>query len=274
MIIFYFPTNNHINRYAALFFMSQVPDGGYKFHVGSYCKLNSEYPDNVTSVSDVITIVKDIGNQIPDNSWMLYLLEFYIDKFKEFPIPVELDLTCSFNDNGKFVAIFGGQDQYTFKKIVPIIGHSYRRQILMDPHKRLVNYNLTDLQTGQSEIFELSEEKIRNVKNILQDYRMSDIKEIEFVGADHFTGLEWHNRSYDGPYPIRYQVDISMLQYDKSDSADPVRLSYLPYKALISGKDEGDKGYPVAFQDIKLMNNCICYTIGSGNCQDGMNCNY
>jgi hypothetical protein len=58
--------------------MSQVPE--YKFHVGSYYKLNSEYPDNVTAISDVITIEKDIGNQIPDNSWMLYLLGFYIDK--------------------------------------------------------------------------------------------------------------------------------------------------------------------------------------------------
>jgi hypothetical protein len=271
MIIF-FPTNNHINIYADLFFMSQVPEGGYKFHVGSYCKLNSEYPDNVTSISDVITIIDDIGNQIPDNSWMLYLLEFYIDKFNQ--IPVELNLTCSFNGNGKFVAIFGGQDQYTFEKIVPTVGHSYRRQILIDPNKRLLNYNLADLQTGQSEIFELREESIRNVKNILQVYLISNIKEIEFEGADHFTGLEWHNRSYDGPYPIRYQVDISMLQYGKPDSADPVRVSYLPYNRLISDKDVRDKSYPVVFQDIKLMNNCICYTIGSGNCQDGINCNF
>jgi hypothetical protein len=256
--------------------MSQSQE--YKFHVGSYCKLNSEYPDKITSVSDVITIVKDIGNEIPHNSWMLYLLEFYIDKFNQ--IPVELDLTCSFNDNGKFVAIFGGQDQlttalqYPFEKIVPTVGHSYRRQILIDAHKRLVNYNLADLQTGQSEIFEIREENIRNVKNILQIYPISSIKEIEFEGADHFTGLEWHNRSYDGPYPIRYQVNISMLQYGILDSADPVRISYLPYNALISSKDVRDKSYPVAFQDIKLMNNCICYTIGSGNCQDGMNCNY
>jgi hypothetical protein len=32
--------------------------------------------------------------------------------------------------------------------------------------------------------------------------------------------------------------------------------------------------YPVEFQDIKLMNNCICYTISSGNSQDGMNCKF
>lgn len=251
--------------------MSQVPTGGYKFYVGSFCKLNSEYPDNVTSVSDVITIRKDIGNQIPDNSWMLYLLEFYIDKFNQ--IPVELNLTCSSNGSSRFVAIFGGQDQSTFEKIVPTVGHSYRRQILVDPDKRVVNYNLADLLTGQSETFELVEEKIQNVKNILQVYPISNIKEIEFGGADHLTGLEWHNRSYDGPYPIRYQVDISMLQYGIQDSADPMRVLYNPYTSLISDKDVRDKSYPVAFQEIKLMNNCICYTIDSGNSQDGMSCN-
>src|SRR2546422_11693474 len=110
MDIFYFPSNNHINSNADAFFVSEVPPGGYKFHVGSYCKLNSGYPDNVTSVSDVITIVKDIGNQIPENSWMLYLLELYIDKFKQNPIPVELNLICSCRDNGKFAAIFGGHN--------------------------------------------------------------------------------------------------------------------------------------------------------------------
>jgi len=252
--------------------MSNVPEGGYKFHVGSYCKFNSNYPDNVTSISDVITIIKDFGNKIPNNSWMLYLLEFYIDKVNQ--IPVELNLTCSSNGNIKFVAIFGGQDQSTFKNIVPTIGHSYRRQILIDPQKRLVNYNLADLQTGQSEIFKLEAEKIQNVENIFQVYPISDIKEIEFESADHFTGLEWHNRSYDGPYPIRYQVDITMLQYGKSDSADPGRVLYLPYNGLISGTDGQGKSYPVAFQDIKLMNNCICYTIGSGNSKDGINCNF
>ena len=250
--------------------MSEVPLGGHKFHVGSYCKLNSDYPDNVNSISDVITIVKDIGNQIPDNSWMLYLLEFYIDKFN--PIPVELNLTCSFKDDGKFIAIFGGQDQHTFEKIVPTVGHSYRRQVLIDPHKRLITYSLNDLQTTQSEAFRLTEEDIQNVENILQLYKISNVKEIEFVGADHLTGLEWHNRSYDGVYPIRYQVEISMLQYGKPDSGDPLDVLYLPYNALISDKDERDKGYPVAFQDIKLMSNCISYTIASGNCQNGMTC--
>lgn len=248
--------------------MSQVPEGGYKFHVGSYCKLNSKYPDNVISISDVITLTKDIGNQIPDTSWMLYLLELYVDKFNR--IPAELNLTCSFNGNGKFVAIFGGQDQYIFEKTVPTVGRSYKRQILIDQNKRLVNYNVADLLAGESEIFELREENIRNIKNILEVYSISSIKEIEFGGSDHFTGLEWHNRSYDGPYPIRYQVDISMLQYGKPDSADPKRVSYFSYNGLIPEKDVRDKSYPVAFQDIKLMNNCICYSIHSGNCQDGM----
>jgi hypothetical protein len=251
--------------------MSQLPD--YKFWVGSYCRLNSQYPCNVTAISDVFTIVKDMGSQIPDMSYMNYMLEFFIDSFKE--VAVELDLTCSFNDNGKFTGIYGGADQYTFQQIVPVVGHSYRRQIFIDPYKRHVNYNLADLQTGQSETFELKEENIKKLENILLTYNISDIKEIEFEGVDHFTGLEWHNRQYDGPFPIRYQLDISQLQYGKSNPTDPINVSYLPYNALRSDKDGfGGKNYPVAFQDIKLMNNCICYTIGSGNSEDGMTCNF
>jgi hypothetical protein len=71
--------------------------GGYKFHVDSYCEegINSDYPDNVNSIGDVITIVKDVGNQIPDYSWMLYLLEFYIDPNLNQPIPAELNLICT-----------------------------------------------------------------------------------------------------------------------------------------------------------------------------------
>jgi hypothetical protein len=50
---------------------------------------------------------------------MLYLLEFYIDKFNQ--IPVELNLTCSIDGSGKFVATFGGQDQFAFEKIVSTV---------------------------------------------------------------------------------------------------------------------------------------------------------
>jgi hypothetical protein len=261
--------------------VSQVPQGGYKSHVGSYCMKGTNFPDGVNSIGDVITIVKDLANQIPDNSWMLYLLEFFLPGPTEKLVPAELNLTCSFNGNDKFFAYFGGQEQHEFD-IVPIVGHSYRRQILIDPGKRVINYSLSDLQAAQSmETFDLKtgeEEGVHNVENIYNVYNLSSLEEIDFVGADHFTGLEWHNRKYDGPYAIRYQAEISMLQYGKPVPAeDPLHVLYSPYNVLKSVKDESEKeiAYPVEFQDIKLMNNCICYTISSpGNSQDGMNCKF
>jgi hypothetical protein len=35
------------------------------------------YPRGVIAIFDVITIIEDMGNQIPDKSWMLYLLELF-----------------------------------------------------------------------------------------------------------------------------------------------------------------------------------------------------
>ncbi|HKC78730.1 MAG TPA: hypothetical protein VKB83_01385, partial [Nitrosopumilaceae archaeon] len=62
------------------------------------------------TISDVITIVSDFGNKVPNKSWMLYLLEL----FNKQNITAELNLICSFNDDGKFHAIFEGRNKYEF----------------------------------------------------------------------------------------------------------------------------------------------------------------
>ena len=52
-----------------------------------------EYLSKFRLVTDVINIRKDLGNMIPDRSWMLYLLEgFNIQKY-----PIELNLICQFD---------------------------------------------------------------------------------------------------------------------------------------------------------------------------------
>lgn len=56
--------------------------------------------------------------------------QFFIDKRKR--IPLELDLTRTFNNDGKFDAIFAGHNQYQFKDVTPIIGHSYVRETIAD----------------------------------------------------------------------------------------------------------------------------------------------
>ena len=51
------------------------------FYVGSDCMITNPeqiYPNKVLAASDIITITRDIGNEIPNGSWMLYLLEFLL----------------------------------------------------------------------------------------------------------------------------------------------------------------------------------------------------
>jgi hypothetical protein len=247
--------------------MSELPN--YQFWVGSYCSTQAGYPDGVNFVSDVITIVRDIGNHIPDKSWMLYLLELFTDKTRN--IPLELDLICQFDNQDYFEAIFGSYNQYKFTKVLPEVGHSYIREIIANPKDRLITYNLTDMSTGHNEVFVLGENNMNgNVDQKKKESLIKKIRKIKFEGASHFTGLEWHNRKDNSPFPIKYQVEISLLQYGKLDSIDSDHKLTLPYSSLIPNKGGLEKNYPVLFRDIGLKKNCICYTIDSGNSQDGM----
>ena len=88
-----------------------------------------------------------MDNQIPDKSWMLYVLEI----FNTQNIPVKLNLICSFNNDGKFDAIFNGVNQYQFKRITSVVGHSYLRQIVMNPQQQAISYLLEDRNTKQTE---------------------------------------------------------------------------------------------------------------------------
>ena len=125
------------------------------FWVGSFCGIvldnDSRHiiPARVIAISDIITIIEDMGNQIPDKSWMLYLLEI----FNKQNISAELNLICSFNNDGKFDAIFNGVNRYQFKQITPVIGHSYLRQIVMNSQKERISYLLEDqIQSKQKDL--------------------------------------------------------------------------------------------------------------------------
>jgi hypothetical protein len=110
------------------------------YWVGSFCRILDKnqgiplFPGGVTAISDIIKIVADIGNQIPDKSWMLYLLELFNIR----NIPVELNLICQFDDQDYFEAIFQGVNRYRFKKVLPLVGHSYLRMITMYKKNRQI----------------------------------------------------------------------------------------------------------------------------------------
>src|SRR5439155_23090577 len=97
-----------------------------------------------------------MGNQIPDKSCMFYLLE----TFNKQNIPAELNLICQFDNQDYFEAIFNGVNRYRFKEVLPIVGHSYLRQIIVNSQKQSISYLLEDRNTKQTERFDLSLLKI------------------------------------------------------------------------------------------------------------------
>jgi hypothetical protein len=228
------------------------------FWVGSFCYVRDQgkpvFPQGVISISDVITLTADLGNKIPDKSWMLYLLEI----FNLQNIAVELNLICSFNDNGKFHAIFKGVNQYEFKEIMPIVGHSYLRQIILNKKNKSIIYILKDQTLNKSEKFILS----------------LNVQQFAFETLNHFTGVEWWNKVDNFPYQIRFQVEISQLLYGLSDNIlDSESVSYLPYNQLIPNKEGACKQYPISFNNLKIKNDCVYYSIDSGLCETGLRYN-
>src|SRR6187200_3686712 len=121
------------------------------FWVGSFCSILDDdsskptFPKGVIAVYDIITLIEDMRNQIPDKSWMLYLLEI----FNKQNIPAELNLICQFDNQDYFEAIFNGVNRYRFKEVLPILGYSYLRQIIMNLQKQSISYLLEDRNTKQ-----------------------------------------------------------------------------------------------------------------------------
>jgi hypothetical protein len=72
------------------------------FWVGSFCGIldgssKPAFPRGVIAASDIIAIIEDMGNQIPDKSWTLYLFEL----FNKQNIAIELNLICQFDNQDR-----------------------------------------------------------------------------------------------------------------------------------------------------------------------------
>jgi hypothetical protein len=215
------------------------------------------YPSNVIAVSDTLTILEDLGNHIPDKSWMLYLLELFD---KNTAAAVELDLICQFNDRDNFWAIFRGINRYKFTKVLPAVGHSYLREIIMKKEKKSIEFSLTDLGTKQNETFSFDVS--------------SEDKRFSYQGGNHFTGIEWWNKASGSngntPFPIRYKVEVSNLSFGQATDGTLTRppIDYRPYNMLIPNRDDVSrvKNYPVSFENpaVKDDGKSIRYAVASG----------
>jgi hypothetical protein len=251
------------------------------FWAGSACLSqgpNPDYPKDVIAISDILTIKADLGKQIPDKSWMIYMLELFIDedfiqRNQRLPVPLELDLFCDFYDKNNFTAVFNGTNQSNFKKILPQIGHSYQREIILDTNKRIIIYSLHDLNSGESESFTLSANNMNGTVNDQEKQELIKvINGVKFEPYKHFTGIEWWNKVDTMPYPIRYHVQFSMLRYAEANDSptDLKKLNYKPYTSLKPDRDPLDKQYPISFQNPRKMDGCICYDVNTGTTNTGM----
>jgi hypothetical protein len=211
------------------------------------------FPLGLISVADRITIVKETANDIPDKSWMLYLLEI----FNLQDIALELNLICQFDGQDYFEAIFRGVNQYRFVHVLPVIGHTYNRQIFLDAQKQTIRYTLTDKDNGEYEIYDLS------AKNVTG---------FNFRGSRQFTGIEWWNKMKHSPYPIKYEVEISQLLFGLSDnSSDEYSTTFYPFNVLVPNDDGTGISYPVSMQNLKIKDDgCISYHITCGRCSTGL----
>jgi hypothetical protein len=234
------------------------------FWIGSFCRCNSKgryyFPRGTVATSDIITLVNDLGNRIPDKSWMLYLLEI----FNSQNIACELNLICQFDDQDYFEAIFQGRNQYRFKEVLPLVGHSYQRQIILNRAKSVISYILTDKTANHTELFEF---RVNN------DSSNSKKSRSDFEALNQFTGIEWWNKVGSVPYPIRYHVEISQLLYGLNDvgNLDPNSILFRPYDALIPNSEGAAMEYPISFANCKIKDDgCISYDIFNGICRKGL----
>jgi hypothetical protein len=153
------------------------------------------------------------------------------------------------------LSIFNGVNRYRFIKVLPILGHSYLRQIIMSSQKQSISYLLEDRNTKQTERFDLY---LNN-------------GEFVFEGQNHFTGIEWWNKTGKFPYPMRYHVEISQLMYGIGDNpSDSESIVYRPYNTLMPNSEGSSKQYPISFHNARIEDGCICYDVKSGSCKTGM----
>ena len=181
---------------------------------------------------------------------MLYLLELFNIR----NIPIELNLICQFDNQDYFEAIFQGINRYRFKKVLPVVGHSYLRIIMMHDKNRMIRYSLTDQTKGDTEIFDFPLDKMN----------------FDYIGGNQFTGIEWWNKTGNFPYSIRYNVEVSQLMFGFLDKSDSESITFVPHNSLIPNNDNSGTAYPVSFRNIMLKDGCVCYSVEPGNCSNGI----
>ncbi len=211
-----------------------------------------DYFKKFNIISDNIKINRELKNDIPDKSWLLYLLEV----FNQQNVAVELNLICQFDNQNYFEAIFSGYNKYRFNNVLPETGNTYLRQIKFNKSHSSIEYYLKNLNSETDELFVLD---------------LSNNPSFSFQFSNFFTGIEWWNKISNRPYPIRLDVEISNLLYGYNDNTeDSESIVFFPVNSLSSNKDGQSISYPVRFTNNETKNGCLCYNIALGSCVNGL----
>ncbi len=126
---------------------------------------------------------------------MLYLLKLFDSATTSTnPLPIDLNLICQFNEYDNFWAIFAGVNRYRFTNVLPIVGHSYLRQIIiLHKYDNAIEYRVMDLNDRDA------------IERFVFELNNSENRSISFQGFNQSTGIEWWNKMETFSFfPIRY----------------------------------------------------------------------
>ena len=170
---------------------------------------------------------------------------YHLEVLNTRELPIALSLICQFDNENYFEAIFEGTNKHMFKKVLPILYHSYLRRIYLDDRSQSLNYTLKDKNTSETESFQLS----------------LTGREFDFKLTSHLTGIMWVNQASNIAFSIRYRVEISNLSYASYDPLLPQDQTYRPYNTLIPLHGMSCKGYPISFENVLMKGNYMSYVV-------------
>ena len=156
--------------------------------------------------------------------------------------------------------------RYKFTKVVPIVGHSYLREIILHKHDYSIEYRLTDLNGNNA------------IEQFVFQLNKSESRSMSFQGSNQFTGVEWWNKDGNSPFPIRYKIEFSNLRYaqglteasESNGGKNIEHATFRPYYELVPNKDGCAKEYPLRFVCADIKDGCIRYTVTTSSCRTGL----
>jgi len=105
------------------------------------------------------------------------------------PLTIELDLICQFNEFDYFWAIFAVVNKYRFTKALPIVGHSYLKQIMLHKHDNSTEHCVIDLNDRD------------DIEQFVFELNKVERRIMSFQGFNHLTGIEWWNKVGNFVFP-------------------------------------------------------------------------